>query len=62
MVFAVHISFLFKKILIIFPRNWTSMIAFIKEIWIAMGIQAYIFREVDRNVMDVGYFTSATGI
>lgn len=37
------------------------MIAFIKEIWRAAGIQAYIFREVDRNVMDVGYFTGLTG-
>lgn len=35
-----------------------NMIAFTKEIWKDVDIPAYISREVGRNVMDVGFFSS----
>ena len=35
-----------------------NMIAFTKEIWKDVDIPACISREVGRNVMDVGFFSS----
>lgn len=38
-----------------------SMRVFTKEIWKAMAILAFIFRELGRSVMDVEFFLSMIG-
>ena len=54
------LQFLFLLICANFTRKWMSMIAFTKEIWRAMAMQVYIFREVGRSLMAVEFFISAT--
>ena len=39
-----------------------NMMAFIKEIWTTIAIQAFMFREVGRSVMVVGFSTNTIGI